>query len=415
MKNGIRHFRVQIIQPIPSYVRFRKFLVRLSHDGQQRTCRRCNHADHFANECHNVVCFNCDELGHQSKECSGPVLSCVCKRADHRAQCCPFAWHRPSGISVPSTNNCASDPSSGGRVIAPEVDPPSGASCGVDVSAPAGDLAFPSGDIFSSCVSDSALLAAASTSSQLSDTPVGPRALDKDGFLLWEKIAFGSLAPNRSGPQSSGEEVNSAEQLAELPANDQAANSSGTSAEVPSADLLSASAGSSDVSADPSLSVTPLDVPAGPAADHSADQPSGSAAVDDDPPSGLTDVPATDQPVSAPPAGKSRPSGISRRKPAPMPAVLESPARRPTRPSLPVSGKSGSSTTPPDDPEEMDTHTSLKCKQVTSRKKGRRRENIDIMAFLLFHLIFIFRVLTINSRGLNDAELDLICSRNSSI
>ena len=63
--NGIRHFRVQIIQPLPSYLRFGKFLVRLSHDGQQHTCRRCNRADHFANECQNAVCFNCDELGHR--------------------------------------------------------------------------------------------------------------------------------------------------------------------------------------------------------------------------------------------------------------------------------------------------------------------------------------------------------------
>ena len=371
VNNGFRHFRVQIIQPIPSYLRFGKFLVRLSHDGQQRTCRRCNHADHFANECHNVVCFNCDELGHQSKECPGPVLCCICKRADHRARRCPFAWHRPSGISASSVNNSASDPRSGGHVTAPDVDPPPDPSSGGDVTAPAGDLAFPSGDVFSSCVPDSALLAAAGPSSQLPDTPVGPRALDKDGFLLWEKIAFGP-APNPSGP-SSGEEVNSVEQPAELSASDQPANSSDTSAEVLSADLLSAPAGSSEVSADPSLSVTPPDVSAGPAADPSADQPAGPATVNDDPPSSSTDVPATDQPVSTPPAGKSRLPGISRCKPAPMPAILESLTRRPTRPSLPVTGKSSSSSTsaaPPEDSEEMEAQSSLKRKQVTPRKKG---------------------------------------------
>ena len=59
--NGMRHYRVRIIKAISSYLRFGKFLVRLSHDGQQHTCRKCNRAGHFANECENTVCFNCEE------------------------------------------------------------------------------------------------------------------------------------------------------------------------------------------------------------------------------------------------------------------------------------------------------------------------------------------------------------------
>ena len=51
VNNGLSHFRVQIIRPLPSYLRFGKFLVRLSHDCQQHTCRRCNRAGHFAHEC----------------------------------------------------------------------------------------------------------------------------------------------------------------------------------------------------------------------------------------------------------------------------------------------------------------------------------------------------------------------------
>ena len=136
VNNGIRHFRVQIINPLPSYLRFGKFLVRLSHDGQQHTCRRCNRADHFANECKNVVCFNCDELGHQSKECGGPVLCCICKHPDHRARRCPFAWHQSSGISA---NACASGPGPGGHVAAPAGDPPLDSVSGGDVTAPASD------------------------------------------------------------------------------------------------------------------------------------------------------------------------------------------------------------------------------------------------------------------------------------
>ena len=102
VNNGMRHFCVQIMRPLPSYLRFGKFLVCLSHDGQQHMSRRCNRVGHFAHECQNVVCFNCDELGHQSKECGGPVLCCICKSLDP-----------------------ASDPSSGGRVAAPAGDPSS--------------------------------------------------------------------------------------------------------------------------------------------------------------------------------------------------------------------------------------------------------------------------------------------------
>ena len=67
----------------------------------------------------------------------------------------------------------------------------------------------------------------------------------------------------------------------------------------------------------------------------------------------------------------------SRRKPAPLPPALDALNRRPTRPSLPVTGKSSavdSSPGPPgggDMPEiDMVTQSSLKRKQDTGRKKG---------------------------------------------
>ena len=87
--NGMRHYRVRKKEPFPSYLRFGKFLVRLFHDGQQHTCRRCNCAGHFANECQNIVCFNCDELGHQYRDCSEAVRCCICKSTKHLARCCP--------------------------------------------------------------------------------------------------------------------------------------------------------------------------------------------------------------------------------------------------------------------------------------------------------------------------------------
>ena len=62
--NGLRHYRVRIIKPIPSYLRFGPFLVQLRHHGLQPTCRRCNQPGHFAYDCPNIVCFNCEQAGH---------------------------------------------------------------------------------------------------------------------------------------------------------------------------------------------------------------------------------------------------------------------------------------------------------------------------------------------------------------
>lgn len=88
--NGLRHFRVRV-----SYLRFGKFLLRLSHDGQVPTCRRCNRRGHQASACRNTVCFNCDGLGHTARDCVKPMYCCICKSGQHLARSCPFSWYRP--------------------------------------------------------------------------------------------------------------------------------------------------------------------------------------------------------------------------------------------------------------------------------------------------------------------------------
>ena len=381
VNNGIRHFRIQIINPLPSYLRFGKFLVRLSHDGQQHTCRRCNRADHFANECKNVVCFNCNELGHQSKECDGPVLCCICKSPNHRARRCPFAWHQSSEV-----NACASGLSSGGRLAAPAGDPSSDPVSGGDVTAPASDLVRPP-------VQHDFLRAI--SASQVSASSSGPRMLDQHGFLRRETVV-GRSVPNPPGPQSSGEQPpDSAEQLGGLSV-DPPANPSGSSV---SADLPTVSTKS------PGASVDPSDVPlVGPSADPALISP---VVIDDDPSSGLINISASDQPVSSPaPPGKNRSSSLSRRKPAPMPAALEALARCPTRPSLPVSGKSVSTPLLRLKRWTRNLHLNV-SRSYLVRRGNRRRGNVDVMAFL-FNFILIFRVLTINVQGLNETKLDLI-------
>ena len=53
--NGLRHYRVRISKPIPSFLRFGKFQVFVKHSGQVPTCRKCNRPGHFSNVCPNRV------------------------------------------------------------------------------------------------------------------------------------------------------------------------------------------------------------------------------------------------------------------------------------------------------------------------------------------------------------------------
>ena len=404
--NGIRHYRVRIKEPLPSYLRFGKFLVRLSHDGQQHTCRRCNRAGHFASECQNVVCFNCDELGHQSRDCGENIRCCICKSEEHLARRCPFSWYKRSPIPASTSTRrvSVSDPSSDGNVAASAGDPhrssPSSVrdpSSGGDVAAPASDLSYPSArgddlsDVFpSDHVRDSDLLAAAgdqsSSAQPSSDVASGsvsspPGALNSQGFL-WEQIAFRmsqkGVAPNPPGPPSTADEdsMSYPETGVEpviLPTDF-------------SADLFSSASTdpSVDLPADP-----PVDLPADPPVDLPADPLSVTPGLPVDPPvaqsaelpsAPQSDTSSADQSSSSPAPpdkSKSRLPVSSRRKPAPMPPALDALSRRPTRPSLPVSGKSSSADSSPAPPgggdeseSEMVTQTSLKRKQETARKKS---------------------------------------------
>ena len=93
--NGLRHFRVRMLNAIPSYLCFGKFLLRLSHDGQVPTFRRCNRRGHQASACGNTICFDCDGLGHTTHDCVKPMYRCICKSGQHLAQSCSFSCHRP--------------------------------------------------------------------------------------------------------------------------------------------------------------------------------------------------------------------------------------------------------------------------------------------------------------------------------
>ena len=100
--NGLRHYRVRITKPIPSFLRFGKYQVFLKHDGQVPTCRRCNLAGHFSNVCNLKVCFNCGNIGHEAGYCPAPALCNFCKENGHRSRDCRYSWDPPVVRGVPT-------------------------------------------------------------------------------------------------------------------------------------------------------------------------------------------------------------------------------------------------------------------------------------------------------------------------
>ena len=98
--NGIRHYRVRILRPILSYLRFGKTLVVLKHQGQEETCRHCNLPGHYAHSCKEEICFNCDATGHQAPTCPNPTLCSLCHNRYHKARNCPHSWDRPAAVRV---------------------------------------------------------------------------------------------------------------------------------------------------------------------------------------------------------------------------------------------------------------------------------------------------------------------------
>ena len=89
--NGIRVFGMEISKPIPSFMRFGRYLVRLKHKDQIPTCRKCNRPGHQARACPNIVCFNCEELGHMTDSCPDEIYCCICWVTGHMAADCAYS------------------------------------------------------------------------------------------------------------------------------------------------------------------------------------------------------------------------------------------------------------------------------------------------------------------------------------
>ena len=121
VQDGVRHYRVQIKQPIPSFMRFGKALVHFRYEGQPRTCRHCHQTGHIAKTCHTVICFNCEQTGHLASDCPEPLLCNICKSDEHKAKDCPFSWSR----AVPSDPEPCDTPDDPETCETPDNTPPS--------------------------------------------------------------------------------------------------------------------------------------------------------------------------------------------------------------------------------------------------------------------------------------------------
>lgn len=69
VETGIRYVKMGIDDPIPSFIRFGRRLVRASYQGQEQMCRKCIQPGHQAKDCHTKFCFNCEHVGHEAPDC----------------------------------------------------------------------------------------------------------------------------------------------------------------------------------------------------------------------------------------------------------------------------------------------------------------------------------------------------------
>ena len=103
--NGLRHYRVRVIKPIPNYLRFGKYQIYIKYSGQIPTCRKCNLPGHFSNVCPNKICFNCENIGHEARDCHLPTFCCICKEEGHRGIGCDYSWVFPCTRGIPTDEN----------------------------------------------------------------------------------------------------------------------------------------------------------------------------------------------------------------------------------------------------------------------------------------------------------------------
>ena len=92
--DGRRVLRMTVEEPIPPFMRFGPFLVRIYYPDQLRVCWKCGSSDHIGSSCPDHYCFNCDQPGHVAHACKQRLRCSLCKVEDHLAIDCPGNWGR---------------------------------------------------------------------------------------------------------------------------------------------------------------------------------------------------------------------------------------------------------------------------------------------------------------------------------
>ena len=83
--DGRRVLRMTITEPIPPFMIFGPFLVRIFYPEQPRVCWKCGSPEHIGRSCPYHYCFNCDESGHLAYACEKRLNCSLCKAEDHLA------------------------------------------------------------------------------------------------------------------------------------------------------------------------------------------------------------------------------------------------------------------------------------------------------------------------------------------
>ena len=125
IQSGTRVARMELSESIPSFMRFGRKLLRIKHEGQIPTCRKCHLPDHVARACPNVVCFNCDQLGHTFSDCTEDIKCSICKEDGHYAIDCRMSWwRRPALADIDVPASPVSHPSHPSTDVPPAGSPP---------------------------------------------------------------------------------------------------------------------------------------------------------------------------------------------------------------------------------------------------------------------------------------------------
>lgn len=122
--NGVRHLRMALSSDIPCFLRFGKYQVRVKYDNQPKTCRKCGSDEHLIKDCRNKICFNCDQIGHVSRDCPEDSKCCICKDTSHFAIDCPHSWYkRPTLKEVGTTERPAANDDRDPLIVNDDRDP----------------------------------------------------------------------------------------------------------------------------------------------------------------------------------------------------------------------------------------------------------------------------------------------------